>query len=80
MSNDNLEEEIMNDEKYKSIKSLPDGVEEIIDQFRNNESLTGYLQNNKKIFDDFTSLLSELNKIITEKDETEQRYSQISLF
>jgi hypothetical protein len=70
----------MNKENYKSIKSLPDGVDEIIKQVQSNSTLTNALQNNKQFFEDFTSLLSDLNKLVDEKKETPHRYSQISLF
>lgn len=68
----------MNDES-KSLKSLPDGVDEIIRQVQKDSSVRALLSD-KKIFDDFTTLLSDLNKLVTEKKDTEQKFSQISLF
>ena len=68
----------MNDES-KSLKSLPDGVDEIIRQVQKDSSVRELLSD-KKIFDDFTTLLSDLNKLVTEKKDTEQKFSQISLF
>ena len=70
----------MSEENYKIIKSLPDGVDEIINQVQSDGNITSALLSDKKFFDDFTSLLSDLNEIVEEKKETQHRYTQISLF
>ncbi|RPI74128.1 MAG: hypothetical protein EHM47_04450 [Ignavibacteriales bacterium] len=70
----------MTEEIIKNIKSLPDGMDEIISQVQNNNHLINTLLSNKKFFDDFTSLLSDLNKIVSEREEITNKYSQISLF
>jgi hypothetical protein len=67
-------------DEEKAVKSLPDGVEEIINQVQSSNLVANALMSNKKFFDDFNSLLSDLNKIVTEKKEAGQKYSQISLF
>lgn len=71
---------MMTEEIFKNIKSLPDGMDEIISQVQNNNHLVNTLLSNKKFFDDFTSLLSDLNKIVSEREEITNKYSQISLF
>ncbi len=70
----------MFEEKFNGINSLPDGVDEIITQLQNDQSVTNALTHDKKFFDDFTSLLTDLNKIVTERKETNQRNVQISMF
>jgi hypothetical protein len=72
--------EIMNEENYKSVISLPERVDEIINQVQNDSSITGALINNNKFFDDFNSLLSDLNELISAEEKTIHNFSQISLF
>jgi len=70
----------MNQENIINLRALPDDVDEIINQFRNDRNLTTTLINNKNFFNDFISLLGDLNKIISERTETGEKYNQISLF
>jgi hypothetical protein len=70
----------MNEENYKNVSSLPEKMEEIINQVQNDSSITGALQHDKKFYNEFTLLLSDLNAIISEEKESSQKYSQISMF
>jgi hypothetical protein len=69
----------MIDEKNRSINSLPEGMDEIIRQVQNDNFITEALINNKNFYNHFNSVLTDLNKLISEKKESLKVYSQISV-
>jgi hypothetical protein len=79
----------MNEENYridpdvrrdKSVNSLPERMDEIINQVQNDRSITGALINDTKFYDDFNLLLSDLNELISEEKEIPLKSAQISMF
>jgi hypothetical protein len=70
----------MKEEILQGINSLPDGVDEIIEQVEGNRNVADAYLSNKKFFNDFNSLLSDLNKLLSEEKEIPQKLNQISLF
>ncbi|OGU70199.1 MAG: hypothetical protein A2V93_03985 [Ignavibacteria bacterium RBG_16_34_14] len=69
----------MHEENYKIVTSLPERMDEIINQVQNDSSITGALLNDK-FYNDFNSLLSDLNELISEEKEIPHKYAQISMF
>ncbi len=70
----------MNEENYKSVKSLPERMDEIINQVQNDSLITGALISDTKFYNDFNLLLSDLNELILEEKEIPHKYAQISMF
>jgi hypothetical protein len=70
----------MNEENINSINSLPEKMDEIISQFQNDILITGALLKNKKFYNDFDSVLSDLNQLVSENEDTPQKFVQISMF
>ncbi len=70
----------MNEENYNTVNSLPEKMDEIINQLQNDILITGALINNREFYNDFDSVLSDLNQLVSGNEETHQKFVQISMF
>ncbi len=68
------------DSKQIGSTSLPEKMDDIIELIKNNSTVTDALVHDKKLYNDFTLLLSDLNELISEKKEISQKFEQISMF
>jgi len=65
-------------EENSILNSLPEKVDELIDQIQSDTSVANALIYNKNFYNHFDSVLNDLSKLISGKRETSKEYSQIS--
>lgn len=68
------------DHLNRSLNFLPERMDEIINQVQNDNSVADALINNKNFYNNFNSILSELNEVFSGREENNREHMQFPLF